>query len=120
MHIVMLINFFLTAPYENQCHDVEYLKWYGDDQEICEEYVQTKLQLILFMKFAHAIAAGSHLIFETGIAELLICKRQSMVVPVYSLFIQIICYQGLIIFEADYFYYSLIKVVNEPGNGYNE
>lgn len=43
-----------------------------------------------------------------------------MVVPVYSLFIQIICYQGLIIYEADYFYYSLIRVINAPGNGYDE
>ena len=72
------------------------------------------------MYLSHAIAAASHLIFETGVAELLICKRQSMVVPVYSLFLQIICYQGLIMFEAEYFYYSLIKVINEPGNGYNE
>ena len=44
------------------------------------------------MYLSHAIAAASDLIFETGDAELLICKRQSMVVAVYSLFLQIICY----------------------------
>lgn len=72
------------------------------------------------MYLAHGLAAASHLIFETGMVELVFCQKPSMVVPVYSLFIQIICYQGLIIFEADYFYYSLIATINTPGNGYDE
>lgn len=114
MHIVMLINYTLTSRY-----DLDDIKLISDEEEKLE-YFEQKTKLISMMYLAHGIAAASHLIFETGVAELLICKRPSMVVPVYSLFLQIICYQGLIIFEADYFYYSLIATINTPGNGYDE
>ena len=50
------------------------------------------------------------MIFELGVFELILRKKQSLVFPALSLLVQTLLYQGLILNLCDFFYYSVLPL----------
>ena len=92
MHVVMLINYYLTEPLvlsDSNSYNFE-----------------AKADLITRMRHAHQIAALSFFILESGLLGCCLDMGHSIIVPSVSLFIQIVCYQGLVFEELNFFFYK--------------
>lgn len=91
MHLVMLINYAYTAPLTQ-----------GDLDDITFE---AKSDLIVRMYKTHFFAALAFFILETGFLEFCCMKNPSIMIPSFSLFIQIVCYQGIVFEELNFLMY---------------
>jgi hypothetical protein len=65
------------------------------------------------MWFAHKYAALAFFVLESGFLE--VFTVPSIVVPSLSLFIQIICYQGIVFEELNFFTYSELPNMKTDG-----
>jgi hypothetical protein len=104
MHLVMIINFMFTTPLVK------------DDSNAFN--FDKKHKLIRNMWIAHSCSAFACFSLEMGIIERCLKIPQSIILPSVSLFIQIVCYQGLIFQELNFFFYEhlpYIKIDGEKG-----
>jgi hypothetical protein len=101
MHLVMLLNYYYTKPLTLD--------------ETNAQHFEAKSDLIDRMYLAHKYAALSYLILETGILELFCFKNPSVIIPSVSLFIQIVCYQGIVFEELNFFMYKELPFMNLDG-----
>lgn len=65
------------------------------------------------MWYAHKYAAIAFFVLESGFLELF--TQPSIIVPSLSLFIQIICYQGIVFEELNFFFYRELPYMNTGG-----
>jgi hypothetical protein len=101
MHLVMLINY-----------------WYTDSLQKTDAnaaHFDDKSALIDRMWMAHKYAALAFCLFETGLIELVFQIPPSIVVPSVSLFIQILCYQGLVFEQLNFFMYKQLPFMQTVG-----
>ena len=62
------------------------------------------------MYIGHLVCMISSIFFESGLVELLL-DYQSILIKVYSMFIQMVFYQGIVLMECNYFYYDLSMII---------
>ena len=62
------------------------------------------------MWYAHKYAALAFFVLESGFLEMF--TSTSIIIPSLSLFIQIICYQGIIFEELNFFFYKQLPFMN--------
>ena len=99
LHAVMLIQYRLTEKFEPQ-------------EGVLRD--ELKVDLIDKMFYAHLFVILSFFIFEIGLFEM-IMGRTNIVIPAASLFIQILCYQGLVFEQMNFFMY--VKFPNTKFDG---
>ena len=99
MHLVMLMNYHFTAPLTAE--DTTALDF------------EAKSNLINRMWCSHMYSALAFFVLESGFLELFI--EPSIIIPSLSLFIQIICYQGIVFEELNFFFYRELPFMNTDG-----
>ena len=99
MHLVMLMNYYFTAPL--MAEDTTALDF------------EAKSNLINRMWYSHMYSALAFFVLESGFLELFI--EPSIIIPSLSLFIQIICYQGIVFEELNFFIYRQLSYMNTDG-----
>jgi hypothetical protein len=65
------------------------------------------------MWYAHMYSAIAFFVLESGFMELF--TTPSIIIPSLSLFIQIICYQGIVFEELNFFFYRELPYMKTDG-----
>ena len=99
MHLVMLMNYYLTEPLKAE--------------DTIASNFEPKSDLINRMWYSHMYSALAFFVLESGFLELFI--EPSIIIPSLSLFIQIICYQGIVFEELNFFIYRQLSYMNTDG-----
>jgi len=99
MHLVMLMNYYYTEPLKAE--------------DTTAFNFEAKQDLINRMWFAHKYAALAFFVLESGFLELF--TKPSIIIPSLSLFIQIICYQGIVFEELNFFFYRELPYMKTDG-----